>query len=503
MPLFFSAAAQALAAAALKKSERKHNGVTCPGRLHGGVMANRFRVIFLLFLSFFSFNSFSAIPTVKSYFSTRYPDLGVLYSIDDACNAAGSIFEGYLNEYNHSATSSVLKCTVYYYLNASNPRSTGLISFSINSSACPLNSYKSGSQCICNEGYEEKDGNSCEKPKEPDACENIAQTCSGLAGQKLSRFEVYYSGSVPSSACSNPPIEGCSQGCTLHFTGIGVGYKDSDGRSVYSSPAVIAPGPCIPSDVGSDGDNPDPEKSCKVGEFPGTVNGTKVCLPAKSKETEHKTTEKENADGSKSESKTTTTCENGVCTSTTTTTEKDASGNTTGTSSSSTTRPESDFCARNPGNPLCSDGGDKGGGGGSGGSGSGGEGGEGEGGSGSFGGSCSSGFECEGDAATCAIAKEQHRVNCELSDTNNPLSQLFNESKGTGFGVDEFDFDLSTQLNFDPVIGSGSCPADVEITVFGQSITVKLSDYCPYFAILGNLLILGATIGCFRILGSA
>lgn len=348
---------------------------------------------------------------------------------------------------------------------------------------CPANSYLTDGGCACNSGYSEV-GNSCEVVI-PDACENIASTCSGFKNERMPRFEVYYSGSSPSGACSGAPISGCSKGCYLEFTGVSVYYKDQDGKSVASGSAVFTGDSCDHSEEASE---PDPEKACKAGEFPGTVNGTKVCLPAKSKETEHQPKKENNADGSSSETTSTVSCADGKCTVTETTTTKDSEGNVTGVSSGSTSYGESDFCQKNPASGVCS------------GNGSGDEEGEGK---GSFGGSCSSGFTCEGDAATCAIAQEQHRVNCELSDSNNPLSRLFEDSQGTGFGVEELDFDLSNQLNFDSIIGSGSCPADVEVIVFGQPITIKLSDYCPYFAILGNLLVLGATVVCFRILGSA
>ena len=134
---------------------------------------NRFRLIVLLFLSFLSFNSFSAVSTVTIY-KTYHPYSGHAYSgstPEEACHAAGAAQNG---KYVSWKPETPLKC---FYLSKEN----SIVQYTYpitSSSSCPENSTLSGSQCVCNEGYEEKNGNSCVLPEPPDTCKEIESTCS-------------------------------------------------------------------------------------------------------------------------------------------------------------------------------------------------------------------------------------------------------------------------------------------------------------------------------------
>lgn len=462
-------------------------------------MAYRFRLIFLLFLSFLSFNSFSAVSTVTIY-KTYNPYSGHAFSgstPEEACHAAGAAQNG---KYVSWKLETPLKC---FYLSKENSivQYTYPITYS---SSCPENSTLSGSQCVCNEGYEEKNGNSCVLPEPPDLCESLAEKCEILSGSKKwitgLRRDVSYK---PFKTCTPAGlVPGCNKGCVINSSGNGVFYKDQSGDYYFEGEGTISSETCFPTSEGNgeppkEEDNPlppsePPEKPCKSGEYEGTVSGTKVCLPAKSKETIIKEETINNNDNSTTNINTTVKCENGKCTISETTTNKDSSGSTTGESTKETQVSQSDFCAQNPGSSVCKS------------PGLGKEEGEGEDEKkSSFSGSCSSNFNCEGDSVQCAIALEQHKTACKLFDESNTYFQAFKDAEASNSnGVESSTVDLASHVSVDSVIGAGACPADIEITVFNQAIPVELSKFCQYFDAMGMLIMLGACIGCLRILGS-
>ena len=121
----------------------------------------------------------------------------------------------------------------------------------------------------------------------------------------------------------------------------------------------------------------------------------------------------------------------------------------------------------------------------------------------SFSGSCSSSFNCEGDPVQCAIALEQHKTACKLFDESSTYFQAFKDAEASNSnGVESSTVDLASHVSVDSVIGSGACPADIEVTVFNQVIPFELSKFCRYFDAMGMLIVLGASVGCLRILGS-
>jgi len=142
-----------------------------------------------------------------------------------------------------------------------------------------------------------------------------------------------------------------------------------------------------------------------------------------------------------------------------------------------------------------------GGGTGTGGGGTGSGDGDGDGEKGGFGGSCMSGFACEGDAIQCAIAKEQHRRNCQMFEDKTPESELYDAAKTktgnqTGdlpgnatftFGSDKYD---TTNL-----LGGASCIGDITVEVMGRPVVLEVSRVCPFLEWLRMaLLAVGAVL---------
>lgn len=475
-------------------------------------MAYRFRLIVLLFLSFLSFNSFAYVQKEKVYYQTvnsvyiSHPDFDTFL---DLYLAAWSPTAEQQNGYKITSTWFTGRGDWYillnfkYIKNGTSVEKQSSASFTFNQSfACPSNSTTSGSQCTCKEGYEEKNGNSCVLPEPPDLCESLAEKCETLSGSKKwivgLRRDVSYK---PFKTCTpSGLVPGCNKGCVINSSGNGVFYKDQSGDYYFEGEGTISSETCFPTSEGNgeppkEEDNPlppsePPEKPCNPGEYQYAVNGTKVCLPAKSKETIIKEEMINNNDNSTTNINTTVKCENGKCTISETTTDKDSSGATTGESTKETQVSQSDFCAQNPGSSVCKS------------PGLGEEGGEDDKKS-SFSGSCSSSFTCEGDSVQCAIALEQHKTACKLFDESNTYFQAFKDAEASNSdGVESSTVDLASHVSVDSVIGSGACPADIEVTVFNQVIPFELSKFCRYFDAMGMLIVLGASVGCLRILGS-
>ncbi|AIJ45427.1 hypothetical protein O987_06345 [Comamonas testosteroni TK102] len=224
------------------------------------------------------------------------------------------------------------------------------------------------------------------------------------------------------------------------------------------------------------------------GGFMGTVSylGGEVCIKDKGGNVieTSKDTIKKNEDGSTDKVTEKTTCKGNTCT-----TEKTTTNTTTNntSSSSTTTKTESkeDYCKANASAAQCKDDEEK---------------------EGSFGGSCQSGFTCEGDALQCAQLKEQHKRNCEMMEKDTDANSLTNKALN---GTDDKSADAlkasAGQVNvgstFDQSgLGWGSsCPADPEIQLnFGSqsSFTIPFSRICGPLGVL-SLAGVGITLlGC-------
>lgn len=112
-----------------------------------------------------------------------------------------------------------------------------------------------------------------------------------------------------------------------------------------------------------------------------------------------------------------------------------------------------------------------------------------------FGGACASGFVCNGDAIQCAIVQDQHRRSCKLFEDSSPESNLYNTSKGkdgnqTGSLPGNESISLAGRIDSSDALGAGAAGvADLNVVVWGRSITLPLSRLNTYLAALGNVLL--------------
>lgn len=352
---------------------------------------------------------------------------------------------------------------------------------------CPANSHESSLTCACNDGYVEgDDGQSCEAAPVVDPCELLADMCSGSAGMSNNfsmdgkKAGISFTCMAPVSVGIANPLPGCNKGCMAAVGGFTTAIQSSEGKWVTQGSAKYVGSTCDPNVIDALNREADPEyvpeenpkttpesdKSCPNG-FPGQVDGVTVCVPPKASSGVTETETKDNGDGTKTNSKTEVKCENGKCEVTKTSTTTNTTNNSTVNSSSTTTTVDKgDYCSKNASAAVCKN-----------------EKGEEEG-KGKFGGSCSGGFTCEGDALQCAIAKEQHKRSCELHVNESPESKLYEASKGkTGKVTDDLPGNetiaLTDRINTSSALGAGYCPLrDVTVDVAGYSKVLPLSNSC-------------------------
>ncbi|MBD9401008.1 hypothetical protein [Comamonas sp. CMM02] len=354
--------------------------------------------------------------------------------------------------------------------------------------SCPANSTKTGTSCACNDGFKENAaGDACEAPTPSDPCEDLADACAGSEG-KSKRFSMpgY---KVGMSIVCQPATDvsgtialfpNCSKGCMGVVSGSNEFNRKADGKWVTFGSAKGNGSTCDPAiidDLNAEKDPTyEPQEEPKLAETPdatcmngqkGSVNGVTVCLPFSASSGVTETETKDNGDGTKTNSKTEVKCENGKCEVTkTSTTTNNTTNNTVSSSSTTTTVDKADYCSKNKTAGVCKD-----------------EKGEEEG-KGKFGGSCSGGFTCEGDALQCAIAKEQHKRSCELHVNESPESKLYEASKGkTGKVTDDLPGNetiaLTNRIDTSSALGAGYCPLrDINVDMFGYSKVLPLSDHC-------------------------
>lgn len=464
-------------------------------------MANIHRLIVLLFLSFFSFNSFALVS--KSSIYSPSPSHNPTCSSSSPISTATCVAQHLWGHQDASCSSYSPFNNDFVNVSCSSSINPSFnVSLYILPGSCPANSSPSGSECSCNEGYEEKNG-SCVLPNPLDSCEDVVSFCRDLTS-KRSDFLVSVSYRPdfvcqPLSIIPDVPsnLSGCKvRGCNFMTFSGSVSYKDAfNGKNYTGGEGSYTGSTCHTADE-LPAENPNPpenaDKPCKVGYSSGLVNGVRLCVPGSDITTDGPKKSEENADGSTSETTTKTVCNNGECTTTETTTTKDASGNVTGTSSSTTTQTESEFCAKEPGSPFCIGVGSK--------PGNGLEGSEDgkENGSGTFSGTCETGFTCkEGDAISCAIAKRLHEDSCTLSKQTEE-SSLYNQSKGKEGSVTG-DLEGNESYGFSNIrstsrFSESSCFQDLTVSVMGESITLEFSKICPWLSNLGYVLVAVAWI---------
>lgn len=391
--------------------------------------------------------------------------------------------------------------------------------------ACPPDSELVGGVCTCRSGYKEQQGacvlsgSSGGGSGNNEQCKGLQSWCTGKQGfstqfkgkgESADFFchaaENFFAGAGSGSSWE-PAFPGCSQGCMIISGGTTVSAKDDSGQWWTQGSGKYVGSTCDPNVINklNEGKHdekevtpPDSKQPGKCNGQQGTVNGVDVCLPYSEVKGDGNTKTETNSDGSKKETKTETKCSGEKCTTTTTTTTKDSGGTTTNTNVTVTNTTKDDYCARNPGSSVCkaldpskSDG----------------KGDDDDGDKSSFGGSCSGGWSCEGDAIQCAVAREQHKRSCQLfEDRDNDAYRLYDAEKNKEGSVlgglkGNKDVDISQYVNDrDDFIGSGACPADRVIFFSYGEVTIPYSRVCPYAEMLGTVLIICAGIAGARII---
>jgi hypothetical protein len=161
----------------------------------------------------------------------------------------------------------------------------------------------------------------------------------------------------------------------------------------------------------------------------------------------------------------TATCDGTQCTVITSTTAKDPSTGSVTKSDSTEVKPQADYCKDNPKAVQCKDT------------------------QNSFSGSCSAGFNGEGDVATVAIAKAVWETKCKFFDTTSAESDLYTASKSAGTGLNTETFAISaTSFDQSNPLGAASCVPDKTIVVMTKTIVLPFSSICTHLATLGTIL---------------
>lgn len=349
--------------------------------------------------------------------------------------------------------------------------------------------YKFVDKPYCPEGYEWDGAELC---KRKDPCSEKAGYYDNAGNPQIVQLSgpqgVYtgnaVDGKVPAEIC----LSGCSADPRAGYEYVGAVLKDGS-YSVQGNPKYTG------LSCGDRLRTPDfnyiakssPEYNCLTsGQNYGTVNGVVVCTgKTEPKEANGKTTVNTtaNADGSKLETKTSSSisCTGaGSCVTTTTTTTTVI--NADGSRGASTTRtdqlvtqgmagagtngtPQVDksdpFCVTNPTSPMCK--------------------------AGAFTGNCTSEPMCDGDPIQCATARAVHRIECKTPELGDP-STLPNG--GTGDAIAEKKYDQP--FSYTSLGSGGNCGSGMTFHAAGSSVTLDMTGFCAFLGYIRPIVILCA-----------
>lgn len=307
------------------------------------------------------------------------------------------------------------------------------------------------------------------------------------------------SGNAYVASSLNPTIcigEG-SQGCVWKPGGT-VPAVCANGKCYQWGPFTATGAACDPSsDVPgapeSAASAPVTDASCVAkGQCPGTINGTTTCVPCSSKSQESVTSTSTAASSAASgaspststESGTTTTkteCSGSQCTTTTTTSTQKSDGSSE-EKTSSKTEPQTDFCAANPKAAVCKGDDDS-----------------------KWGGACTGGFTCSGDAVQCAQAQASYDLSCAMkTDPLGATVQAGNAAavagdRPPGHPADGVEmFNVQGSLDQTNVFGS-SCPSDISLDLMGNSFSIPLSHACGFLRVMGYVAVAFSLLGAGRL----
>jgi hypothetical protein len=147
-------------------------------------------------------------------------------------------------------------------------------------------------------------------------------------------------------------------------------------------------------------------------------------------------------------------------------------GGQTSTSSVSTSTQTGDYCKDNPSLPICK--------------------------ASNFGGSCTAGFICDGDAAQCASARGIWETRCLIDKFDFEVKNT--ALNGLGKSATDLIGDPSDhprKAKIDKSLGSfdntnpfaSTCPPDYVFTVLGQQQTIPFAGMCSLLVLMGQLLV--------------
>lgn len=242
-----------------------------------------------------------------------------------------------------------------------------------------------------------------------------------------------------------PKENNCPPGSSPSKYASGVCIPDENPCPPGYSPSKYVQGVCVPNehpDADGNGEEGKPNK-CPPGYVPSKYVKD-ICIPA------------DKTSGSDGD----TTCEGDMCT-------------ITNPDGSTEEKPRDTFCAENPESPMCV--------------------------KGTFGGSCGSGFSCEGDAIQCAIAKEQHQQNCKIFGEDKDLNSLTNKALNGNDDNSADNLRANAQQVHVGMLDDGgfgwsrACPPDPSFDVPGGSFSIPFSKVCTPLEVL-SLAAVGLTL---------
>ncbi len=424
------------------------------------------------------------------------------------------------------------------------------VTFDISEGACGGGREADASgQCVCKKGTVEPPGGAgaCvpagqqpgEPPKSDDQkCADAALLHNSIGTDRIGRIKGKHPLGKEVQVCRDSGFKGNSGqplGCTHSFTGeAGLGYADgwlTEGESWANTDSSAGSGVGLACALGLDKDPDKPEDANKVpteskppancrNGYAGSVNGVDVCIDrASGEQTGVNFTRVTDGNGSQSDLRTTVSCVRDVCSVTEIKTPIGRSGSPTTTTTNNVDRAQ--FCRDNRSNPVCGAptgsstkpggttgggaGGGTGGNSGGGGAGNGDGDGEDEGDKSEFGGSCSAGFTCrpdaKGDAIQCAMAKEQHKRNCDLLQTDTPDTDYAAAADGTDDKSADALKGKAEQISVSQLDSSGmgwsrACPADLTFDVVGRTFAIPFSKVCPILNVMALAAVALTLLSC-------
>jgi hypothetical protein len=409
-----------------------------------------------------------------------------------ACWGAGSYAGNNLYQYNvqtyclsSSCVGGATQGEVVFNDTNTTQASTGVTGTATYS--CPANQgwTLSGSSCTradCQTGYTRDEGGVCQPP--PPTCQagEVLEggVCKPDCNHESRNLEGQnYGGSGSYTAGGTLCVAGCEYNTNNGITGCG-----SSGCIFEAKVGTVTGQRCTANVVTQKTPTTrTPEETClanKQGYI--TTNGTTTCVPSGTQgastitDTSAPSTTTTGG-GTTTTQQTTTVKPDGTVTQTTTTTPPSGTPTTT-----TTTQTKEKFCEENPNATICKQG--------------------------SFGGSCTSGFICDGDGVNCAIARAKHLENCILYETSTPQSTL-GQSLGNGSDPsgDLNTFKTSSVVNLPSTLDhtnpyGSSGLSDLTISVGqGGSVTIPFSGMNAILTVMGQILVALAFVAAGRIVG--